>query len=84
MENITIRVASVDDAQALLDIYGYYVENTAVTFEYEVPTLEEFQNRISSILEKYPYLVEETSDKIIGYAYAGQFHPRAAYAWNAE
>lgn len=84
MENVTIRTASVNDANNLLEIYGYYVENTAVTFEYDVPTLEEFQNRISHTLEKYPYLVAESQEGILGYAYAGRYHPRAAFAWSAE
>lgn len=82
--NIKIRTADVADAQALLDIYGYYVENTALTFEYEVPTLENFQSRIAHIQEHYPYLVAELDGEIIGYAYAGRFHSRAAYGWNAE
>lgn len=84
MKNITIRTASVNDANDLLDIYSYYVKNTAVTFEYEVPTLEEFQNRICHILEQYPYLVAESEEGIVGYAYAGKYHPRAAFAWSAE
>lgn len=81
---IKIRTAKVDDAQALLDIYKYYIEHSALTFEYEVPTLEEFQGRIAHILQHYPYLVAESAGEIIGYAYAGRFQPRAAYAWNAE
>lgn len=84
MENVTIRTASVNDANDLLEIYGYYVEKTAVTFEYDVPTLEEFQNRICHTLEKYPYLVAESQEGILGYAYAGRYHPRAAFAWSAE
>ena len=56
MENIVIRNATVEDAQALLDIYSYYVKNTAISFEYEVPSLEEFRNRIRNTLKKYPYL----------------------------
>lgn len=46
MENIVIRNATVEDAQVLLDIYSYYVKNTAISFEYEVPSLEKFRNRI--------------------------------------
>ena len=50
MENIVVRNATVEDAQALLDIYSYYVKNTAISFEYEVPSLEEFRNRIRNTL----------------------------------
>ena len=53
METI-IRPASLEDAEALLDIYAYYVENTAITFEYTTPSLEEFRRRIAGTLQKYP------------------------------
>lgn len=61
MENndIHIRVASEDDAEEILAIYAPYVIKTAITFEYEVPTLEEFRGRIRHTLQKYPYLVAE-------------------------
>lgn len=83
-KDIFIRPATLEDAQKLLDIYGYYVENTAITYEYDVPALEEFQNRMQHIMNTYPYLVALVEDQIVGYAYASQFHPRAAYGWNAE
>ena len=84
MENIVIRSVSLNDAEALLNIYAYYVKNTAITFEYDVPTLEEFQKRITYTLKKYPYLVIEKEGMILGYAYAGVFKDRAAYDWSAE
>ncbi len=84
MGNIVIRTAAEADAEALLKIYAYYVENTAITFEYDVPTLEEFRFRIKKTLKKFPYMVVEKDCKIIGYAYAGPFKERAAYDWSAE
>ncbi len=75
-----IRDASPDDAVALLDIYRYYVENTAITFEYDTPTPEEFRARIVNTISHYPYLVAEKDGEILGYAYAGPFHSRAAYS----
>ena len=82
MENITIRTAALDDAEEILKIYAYYVEHTAITFEYEVPTLDEFRERIAKTLKKYPYLVIMVEDKIMRYAYAGAFVGRAAYDWS--
>lgn len=82
--NITVRVVSVKDAKALLDIYTPYVKDTAITFEYEVPTLKEFEERISNTLTKYPYLVAEKNNEIVGYAYAGEFKGRAAYDWAVD
>ena len=82
--DIRIRVATEDDAESLLAIYAPYVIKTAITFEYEVPTLEEFRGRIRHTLQKYPYLVAEQNGKILGYAYVGPFHDRAAYDWAVE
>lgn len=81
---ITIRSAVVEDAEAILNIYGYYIKNTAITMEYAVPTIEQFENRIRKTLENYPYLVAEQDGTIIGYAYAGRFHERAAFYRSAE
>ena len=83
-DTITIRTAVPEDAAALLAIYAPYVTDTAITFEYEVPSVEEFTERITQTLEKYPYLVAEYQNAPVGYAYASSFHPRAAYAWCAE
>ena len=84
MDTITIRTANLDDAAALLAIYAPYVEQTAITFEYEVPSLEEFRGRIAHTLRRYPYLVAEENSEILGYAYTGPFGERAAYSWAVE
>lgn len=81
---ITIRTASEKDAEALLAIYRPYVEHTAITFEYEVPSTEEFAGRIRQVLKQYPYLIAEADGEILGYAYASPFHERPAYGWSAE
>lgn len=85
MIGVTIRNATIADTASILDIYGYYVANTAISMEYEVPTLENFQARIANTIENnYPYLVVELDGIIVGYAYAGRFHPRAAFYRSAE
>ena len=80
----TFRVARPEDAEALLAIYAPYVEETAITFEYEVPSVEAFRARISHTLSTYPYIVAVEDEKIIGYAYVGRLHKRAAYDWSVE
>jgi phosphinothricin acetyltransferase len=81
----TIHDATPADASALLAIYAPYVEQTAITFELEVPSVDEFERRIASTLENgYPYLVLEDDGRIVGYAYASLHHGRAAYAHSAE
>ncbi|WP_444189717.1 GNAT family N-acetyltransferase [Dialister succinatiphilus] len=79
-----IRQASIEDAPSLLSIYRPYVENTAITFEEDPPTLEDFQHRMASTLERYPYLAALADGRIAGYAYAGPFHLRKAYDHAAE
>ena len=79
-----IRIATPYDAKEILDIYVPYILETAITFEYEVPTLESFTRRIEQTLVKYPYLVAEQNGQIVGYAYAGPLHARAAYDWAVE
>ena len=137
MGELTFRVARPEDAEALLAIYAPYVEETAITFEYEVPSVEAFRARIAHTLATYPYIVaveeqpanagtgrvdgasascidraeanadtahvdgtsvssapasdadavteaHRTSERIIGYAYVGRLHERAAYDWSVE
>ena len=82
--DITIRPVCPNEAEALLKIYAPYVTNTAVTFEYDVPSLAEFRSRISGIMQKRPNIAAVRDGKIVGYAYAGEFHSRAAYSRSAE
>lgn len=79
-----IRDAKLEDAARILEIYAYYVEHTAISFEYDVPSLEEFEGRMRRTMEKYPYLVVEEDGVVWGYAYAGAFIKRAAYDWCCE
>lgn len=81
---IRIRAAVPEDAEQLRKIYGHYVRRTAVSFEYDVPSVEEFRTRIGNTLYKYPYFVLEKDGVVWGYAYAGAFGVRAAYQWSAE
>ena len=67
---INLRIATKEDGTALAAIYAYYVENTAITFEYVAPTAEEFGERITHKLEKYPYIIAEENGRAVGYAYA--------------
>ena len=79
-----IRLATEADAGQLLRIYTPYVLHTAITFEYEPPSEEEFRSRIAHTLEFYPYLVAQRDGRLCGYAYASAFKGRAAYDWSVE
>ncbi len=83
-EQLSIRTARPKDAERLVAVYAPYVLNTAITFEYEVPTVAEFGTRMAQTLHQYPYIVAEEDQRILGYAYAGTFIGRPAYDWSVE
>ena len=82
--NKKIRLATPEDSAVLLDIYAPFVRDTAVSFEYDVPTVAEFSTRIVNITPKYPWLVCEIDGRIVGYAYASRFSERKAYDWSVD
>ena len=84
MEDIIIRGAMPEDAEALLAVYAPYVPETAITFEYEVPAAAEFVSRIERTLQRYPYLVAVSDGEILGYAYLSPLGERKAYEHAAE
>ena len=81
---MSIREAVPADVPAMLAIYAEYVTQTAVSFEYEVPSEAEFTRRLAEHNTVYPWLVWEEDNRVLGYCYAGRAFERAAYAWNAE
>lgn len=82
--DILIRMATEVDAEEILKIYAPYVTDTAITFEYDVPSVTEFSQRIRNTLQTYPYIVALEKNRIVGYAYASAFKGRAAYDWAVE
>ena len=81
---LTVRDAVLEDAERIVEIYDYYVKHTAITFEYETPSVEELQERMKKTWKRYPYLVIEKDGCVQGYAYAGDFISRAAADWACE
>ena len=80
---MNVRWARPQDSAALLRIYAQYID-TPVTFEYTLPSENEFAARIGAISAEYPYLVCEEDGETLGYAYAHRQAEREAYQWNAE
>ncbi len=83
-KDFTIRLINPEDAPATLDIYRPFVEKTAISFEYEVPSLEEWKSRIRTYTADYPWLVCEYQGRIAGYAYGSKHRSRTAYDWSPE
>lgn len=81
---MTIRFATLADAPAIRAIYAPFVTDTAITFEYEVPSVAEFETRIRTIQQQFPYLVAEENGRVLGYTYASVHRARTAYQWSVE
>ena len=79
-----LRLATPADAKGILDIYAPYIMNTSFTFETEVPSIDDFAERIKSYLLNWPWLVCEIDGVIAGYAYATRHRERTAYQWCVE
>lgn len=65
-----IERVTMEDAEELLEIYAPYVKDTAISFEYKIPSLEEFKERIHHVSSKFPYIKAVEDGRILGYAYA--------------
>lgn len=79
-----IRMATPDDAEACLRIYEPIIRETSISFETEVPSIEEMRGRISEYLGYAPWICYEEDGVVVGYAYGSRFRPRAAYRWSVE
>ncbi len=81
---VKIRNVQLSDAFDLLKIYEPYVMHTFITYEYSLPTIDEFQKRIKTISKDFPFLVATIEEKIVGYAYGNHFRERKAFDWDCE
>ena len=79
-----IRAATPEDCNRILEIYAPYILHTPITFEYEIPSVDEFRYRIEQTLTRYPYLVALIDGTIVGYTYVSAFKSRPAYDWSVE
>lgn len=79
-----IRPVNIDDAQAICDLYNYYVENTVISFEAEPVSLEDMEDRITQTSSQFPWIVYVNEGKLVAYAYANQWKSRAAYRYTLE
>ena len=81
---LTVRPATLDDAEACAAIYAPYVLDTAISFETEPPGAAEMAARIERACVRHAWLVLEHDGRVVGYAYGGSFKDRAAYRWACE
>lgn len=79
-----IRPARDTDVPEMLAIYAPYVTDTTYTFEFTVPSAEEFAGRLTNLTAQFPWLVWEENGHVLGYAYGSAPWERAAYRWCAE
>lgn len=84
MDRVILRLATSEDAPQLQAIYAPYAKNTAVNFDFHIPTVQDFEKQIKTMRLKYPFLVCLVNDRIVGYEYG---HPQTSWEanqWNAE
>lgn len=79
-----IRAATVADVPAMLEIYAPHVLTTTNSFEYEVPSIETFTDRVTTYTKQFPWLVWEENGRVKGYAYASLPFSRPGYRWCCE
>lgn len=79
-----LRIARVEDAKAIAEIYRPYVERTAISFEEVPPSSEDIAAKIAKVGSTFPFLALEEGGEILGYAYATRYRERAAYRWSLE
>ncbi|MBI5856621.1 MAG: N-acetyltransferase [Sphingobacteriales bacterium] len=79
-----LRLSKAGDAEGILVIYAPYIKTTSFTFETEVPSVENFKERIAAYMVNYPWLVCEIGGRIAGYAYSASHRERKAYQWSVE
>lgn len=81
----TIRDATAADAAAIAAIYNHYIATSTATFEVDPVEQDSMEARMHEVIDGgYPYLVAEVDRRVIGYAYAARYRPRAAYAQTVE
>jgi L-amino acid N-acyltransferase YncA len=79
-----VREAGPQDADGCLAIYRPYVENTAVSWELEVPTADEMAKRIAAAADTHAWLILESGDQTIGFAYSHAFNLHSAFQWSVQ
>lgn len=84
MHTVKIRIAEMDDARRIRDIYAPYVSETALTLTSTTPTLEQVVKTMLDVKKLYPYLVCCIDDEVVGFAYAYRLRPHESYNWTAE
>lgn len=77
-------VNATTDAAAIVEIYNFYILNTTISFETAPLSTDEMMTRIKEIASGFPYFVEESEGKILGYCYAHPWKQRAAYCHTLE
>ena len=79
-----VRPASAQDAAACLAIYRPYVQNTAISWEIDVPTVDKMAARIEGLRATHEWLVLERDDQIVGFAYGQPLKRLVAFQFSAE
>ncbi|MDT0306889.1 GNAT family N-acetyltransferase [Streptomyces sp. DSM 44917] len=81
----TVRLARAGDMPAVCELVNHYIATSAVNFNTEPRTAEQWLGQWRQHGGEYPWYVAETPGcEVAGLAYAGPWSPRGAYAWTVE
>ena len=85
MSDVILRPFEWRDIPAITAIYRHYVEQTAITFDTEAPGEPAMAEKFGHLVALgHPLLVAEEAGRVLGYAYASFYRPRAAYRFTCE
>lgn len=79
-----IRNVKLEDSKEIVDIYNYYILNTCVTFDMDKLDSKDMEKKIKEKINKDPWIVYEEDNKILGYAYVGEWRSKAAFNFTKE
>jgi len=79
-----IRKVTIEDAETITAIYNYYILNSAATFEEHCVPVSFFEEKITTADSKFPWLVYEVNNTIVGYTCSSPWKPRSGYRYTAE
>jgi phosphinothricin acetyltransferase len=81
---LCVRPVQPGDEVAIAAIYNHYILHTVVTFEEQAVSPQTMAERIAAYTAHHPWLVCEQDGELVGYAYAGKYHARAAFRHTVE
>lgn len=83
--DMLIRLATLDDLPAILDLSNFYARTTHSNFAVEPETIDSWRESFIETSERHPWLVADgEGGSFLGFAKSSPWKGRCAYDWSAE